>query len=526
MAVAPEIFRLARPPQEIIDLLYGRSRDGRFIALGTRRANKEGAIAPRYFTVLPIRERQAFLPFLDILPDQTKYIGVNTLRRSALKRGKKGFSEEDYLRSIEDGTPRYFRGKAHLVAELVAIFADLDVGKPHDDGHPPITGADAVAEVVRLALSGIVPYPSMLALSGTGAYALWCLKGRRSDHPPEHTTENAHLWRLAGNELHRTLEQALLYPDPRARAKSQWMKAPGTIDTNTGNTVVFMPFYTPDPESGRSAIPLYSLHDLTDRLDIVSVDAPGRRQEIAASLPPMIVGAGIPSRGYALPKAKAPSAKDGGKSKAQAPWRARVRDLELVAQDRGGFKPGVRHFACLHYYGAAWAFYRPKHPSMLAHRQACEALLKFNRKWCRPPLPAPEIDRMMRGGHLRRKYFNVMSDLEITAEESRRLALRQLVPTEDRQERERVRAERSRQLREVRDRVRQLIVEGATNAEIRAALPEVEPSQLCRMRQRLTGISPRKRKPHPSQTPLPLPADDRDAVQAPRDFFSRVRRRA
>ena len=230
-------------------------------------------MAPRFFTVLPIRERQAFLPFLDILPDQTKYIGVNTLRRSALKRANQkrpGTSEEEYLQAITDGKPRYFKAKKDHVAELVAIFADLDVGKPHDDGHPPISAGDAVAEVIRLAFNGLIPYPSMLALSGTGAYALWCLKSKRSDHPPEHTTENAHLWRLAGNELHRTLEQAILYPDPRARARSQWMKAPGTIDTNTGNQVVFMPLYLPDADTGRSSIALYSLPDLIERLDIAS----------------------------------------------------------------------------------------------------------------------------------------------------------------------------------------------------------------------------------------------------------------
>ena len=36
-------------------------------------------------------------------------------------------------------------------------------------------------------------------------------------------------------------------------------------------------------------------------------------------------------------------------------------------------------------------------------------------------------------------------------------------------------------------------------------MPEVEPSQLCRMRQKITGISPKVRKPHPSQTALALP---------------------
>ena len=76
----------------------------------------------------------------------------------------------------------------------------------------------------------------------------------------------------------------------------------------------------------------------------------------------MIVGEGIEYRGYVLPKAKEPSAKDGGKSKAQAPFRARVRDLETVAQDRGGFKQPVRYWACLHYYGAAWAFSQDQAP--------------------------------------------------------------------------------------------------------------------------------------------------------------------
>lgn len=501
MAIAPEILRLARPPQEIIDLLFGRSRDGCYIALGSRRSDKHGDEAPRFFTVLPIRERQAFLPFISILPEQTKYIGVNTLRRSALKRG---VSESEYLQALDDARPRFFKHRAHHIAELVAIFADLDVGKPHDDGHPPITGADAVAEVTRLALNGTIPYPSMLALSGTGAYALWCLRSRRGDHPPKHTTENAHLWRLVGGELHRVLDQALLYPDPRARARSQWMKAPGTIDTRTGSAVVFMPFYVPDPVTGRSSVALYSLPDLVGRLDLVSVDAPAPvRREIAAEIPPPPEGAGFSSRRYALPKTKhPPSPKDGTPSKAQAPFRARARDLELVAAERGGFKQGCRHFAALHYYGASWAFYRIKHPPQEAHRLACHALAEFNRRWCRPSLPAPEVDRMMRGKHTRAHYHTVMRDLGITDDEARRLDLRQLTPRTDREQREQARLERSGKLRARRGDVHRLILAGRTNAAIYAELPGVDRSQVCRIRKRLGFVDP-KRRAHPAQEKIP-----------------------
>lgn len=498
MALAPEILRCARPPQEIIDLLYGRSRDGCYIALGSRRPDKHGKEAPRYFTVLPIRERQAFLPFLDILPEQTKYIGVNTFRRSALMPD---ISDDEYIHAINNARPRWYRPLADHVAELVAIFADLDVGKPHDDGHPPISAGDAVAEVVRLALNGVIPYPSMLALSGTGAYALWCLKSSRSDKPPEHTTENRHRWRLATSELHRILDCALLYPDPRGRGRSQWMKAPGTIDTMTGNRVVFMPFYIPDPDTGRSSVPIYSLHDLLERLDLPTVDAPTRRHEIAGRIPPMPEGEGIPSWRYALKAAKNPSPKDGGTSKAQAPYRARYRDLETVAQARGGFKPGCRHFAALHYYGASWTFYRIKHPPQDAHRLACHALLEFNRRWCKPSLPAHEIERMMSGRHIRAHYYTVMKDIEISDDEARRLGLVQLVPSGDRRERERVKVERSQGLRSRRAEVERLIRDGHTNEEIYAALSNVEPSQICRMRKRL-GIPDPKHRAHPSQVSI------------------------
>lgn len=505
MALAPEILRLARPPQEIIDLLFGRSRDGCCIALHTRRERSDGS-GEGYlpFTILPIRERQAFLPFLGILPEQTKALSVNTFKRSAMKRG---ITDREYLQAIEDARPRWYNHKAHNVAELVTIFADLDVGKPHDDALPPISGADAVAEVARLALNGIIPFPSMLALSGTGAYALWCLKSSRSEKPPKRTTENAHLWRLVGGELHRTLDRALLYPDPRALNRlTQVMKAPGTLDTKTGNAVVFMPFYVPHPDTGRSSIALYTLHDLIERLDLPSVDAPHRRREIAAPLPPMPTGEGIPSRRYALKAAKSPSPKDGGTSKAQAPFRARVRDLEVIAQDRGGFKPGCRHFAALHYYGASWAFYRIKHPAQEAHRLACLALIGFNRRWCKPSLPEREISRMMSGKHTRAHYHTVMKDLGISDDEARRLDLTQLMPKADREQRENKRLMRSYDLKARRGDVHRLIIGGRTNAEIYAELPKVDRSQVCRIRQALKIPDP-KHRAHPSQAEIPAIAE-------------------
>jgi hypothetical protein len=509
VALAPEIVRLARPPQEIIDLLYGRSDDGCCIALHTRRPRADGS-GEGYlpFTILPIRHRQAFLPFLDILPDQTKALGVHTLKRSAMKRG---ITEDEYLRAIEDERPRYFNGRTGNVAELVAIFADLDVGKPHDDGHPPISAVDAILEVQRLAYNGAIPFPSMLALSGTGAYALWCLKSDRRDKPPKCTTENVHLWQQASREIHRILDQAILYPDPKALARlTQVMKAPDTIDTRTGNKVVFTVMNIPDPITGKASAAIYSLHDLIERLDLPSVDAPSRRRAIAASIPAMPTGEGVPSRRYALAPAKNPSPKDGGTSKAQAPWRRRYQDIETVAQARGGFRKGTRHHACLHYYGAAWAYYKIKHPPKEAHRLACVALADFNRRWCNPPRLPVKIERIMRGTHLRAKYYTVMKDLKITDDEARRLALKQLMPKADRDRREQAKSARSVGLHLRRTEIERHIRDGRTNAEIYAALPDAERSQVCRQRQRLKIPDP-KHRAHPSQMPLapaPAPAAD------------------
>lgn len=527
MALAPEIVPLSLPPQEIIHLLYERSRDGCLIALHTRRDRADGS-GEGYlpFTVLPIRERQAFLPFLGILPEQTKALSVNTFKRSAMKRG---VMDQEYLRAIEDARPRFFFHRDPNVAELVAIFADLDVGKPHDDGHPPISAFDAALEVQRLAHNRVIPWPSMLALSGTGAYALWCLKSRSSDHPPKHTTQNAHRWRLIGDALHRTLGKALLYPDPLALNRlTQVMKAPGTIDTRTGNEVVFMVPYVPHPDTGRSTISLYTLDDLLGRLDLPTVDAPGRRHEIAGEIPPppareSIIG--VRSKRYALKPAKNPSPKDGGTSRAQAPFHARVRDLEIVAVSRGGFAQGVRHFACLHYYGAAWRFYGMKHPD--AHRLACQKLADFNRRYCKPPLPPREIERMMSGKHLRTGYSKVMRHLKITDDEARRLDLKQLMPKADREARENVRLMRSFDLKARRGDVHRLIAGGRTNAEIYAELPGVDRSQVCRVRQALKIPDP-SRKAHPSQAEIPAIAEQAPAeakIPARSDAWIAERRR-
>jgi hypothetical protein len=498
-AIVPEVIRYGRPPQEIIDLMYGRSDDGCLIAVHTRRQRADGS-GEGYLplTVIPVPSRQLFLPVLDILPEQTKALGVHTLKRSAMKRN---ISEEQYLQAIEDGRPRHFFGRKDNVAELVTIFADLDVGKPHDDGHPPISAFDATQEVRRLAFHGVIPWPSMLALSGTGAYALWLLKSERLDKPPKCTTDNIHLWQLASNGMHRILDRALLYPDPKALARlTQVMKAPGTLDTKTGNYVGFDVRYVPDHATGRPSVALYSLHDLLDLLDIPSIDAPSRRA-VTTPIPAMLTGEGIPSKRYARKRAKNPSAKDGGTSKAQAPMRARWRDLEKVADARDGFKKGDRHFATLHFYGAAWAFYQCKHPPADAHRLACVALIEFNRRWCTPPRLPGKIEKIMRGKYLQAFYTTVMKDLRITDDEARRLDLRQLKPQADRVIQAEVTAWRSHGLRERRQIIERLIRDGRTNAEIRKEVSGVEPSQVCRMRQRMDIPDP-KHRAHPSQLAL------------------------
>lgn len=509
--LAPEILRLARPPDEIMHLLFGRVRHGSLIALGTRRPDRQGNVTPRFFTAIPADALQQYFPNflrLTIEAEQTGYMGVNTLKRTALvTKGRRAKTDADYLQAIEDGTPQYFRHRKHHVRELVSLFMDLDVGKEHGDGLPRMDAREAVLLMQRLAIYGHIPYPSMLALSGTGAYALWCL--RDEEHPalpPLHTRKNEHILRLIGRAAHHALAEAYLHPDPKAQGIAQWCKVPGTIDTKTGNEVVFMPYFLPDAATGRSSIPLYTFRDLAAHFDVASVDIE-HHPAPAFPAPAMISGAGgMPIR-YPLPVAKTRRAKDGTPSKAQAPYEARLRDLESVASDRGGIGKGKRWQFCLHYFSQAWAYFGIAYEATEAHRRACDLLAAFNARWCKPALPHPEVVRIMSKNRLRAQYHTIMRQLDITAEESERLQLRALIPYQVRAQRTQRKAVRSGGLRSRRQTIEKMIRERLTNAQIFAAAAQYDlpaaslPAMVCRMRKKLCIPNP-KRGAHPLQVSI------------------------
>ena len=402
------------------------------MALGSRRPFRDPRrpAAPRWESIIPIDQRQLYFPsWITQQLENTKYIGTNTFRQSALReyRTRKPQPPELYIDSHRRGKPEYFEFKNEHVRELVTIIADLDVGRPDT-----ISTEDAVGALVARALHGHIPHPSMIGYSGTGAYAIWLLREPHSMDPPLHTKQNAHRWKMITDVIFQKIED--LKPDRIATSKAQWLKAPGTIDTKTGKKVVYLPFYIPN-EVGDPSIRLYTLEELIEELDVPSADTvpqiPAdelRKWEVYK--PP--------------PKTLPAKPKTGGVSKAMAPYRARYQDMETLAISRRGFREPHRYKACFYYFNAVRPCYGMTHEETEAFAIAARKMFEFNRRYCSPPLPNGEVIKILRTGKRVHSFAQtIVRDLGVTREEANDLDLRALIPKDLKDERERERKERT-----------------------------------------------------------------------------------
>ena len=482
-----------RPPDEIVDLWFHRARHGGYMALGSRRPfTKRGKVdparepAPHYYTVIPLSGRQRYFPqFISqlIQENQTGYLGTNTFRKSVLKPYGREKPEAKYIDAIEKSKPEYFEFTNKNVRELVTIMVDLDVGR---DGLFP--AEDAVGSLVARALGGHIPHPSMIGYSGRGAYALWFLRERESEAPPMHTVQNAHVWRLITDEIMGKIED--LYPDHNAKRIAQWVKAPGTVDTKTGNTVVYLPFYLSEGDS--TSIPLYTLDYLVGELDIHTADigAPELPEDRKRLIPPTPDFA--PSR----------KPKTGKPSQPQAPSRARYRDLEVLGIHRKKYREGQRFIACMYYFWSVWTCYSISHDRKEAYQEAVKHLREFNQKYCHPPLSVGEIKKLFKAKYRPKvTYRTIVKALGISAEEAEDLDLRQLIPTEVREKRKADQNERGKDKRDRRKDIDRMIRAGYTNKDISAEIPDYARYRhtVCRRRQKLNMPDPATQE-HKKQT--------------------------
>ena len=438
---------LLQQPLAVLRAIYSRCRADSRIALGSRR---DGAEGPRYLTNVAVGDLDSMLPpILEHAVEETQYVMLNTLHaRHAVKRP---FA----------GEPQYFRARNDSVEELNALYLDLDVGRA--EGPASIPAPMALGMVLIAVQQGRVPLPSLAALSGRGAYAVWLLRGdEEGDPPPRATYEAVARWRAVELELHRRLDH--VFSDGSATAVARWLKRPGTVDTlkvqgretKSGREVIYMTF-----GYDLARVPVYSLPQLSDLLGVQ-----------VAPPPPL---AALPAPEPRERKSRRRTVKVG---KGSEPYAARVREIELLNTHRHGMKPGTRRLALFHYARAVEAWHRITHPedARAAFARAAEQAERLNRTFDPPHSERELYDSLPRrrvgSQKIRTRNATVARDLKVTRAEVEALSLRSIVPTEIAAERAaaelELRVDRDLKVNGVRVEIDSMIRAGLGDSEIAA----------------------------------------------------------
>jgi len=433
---------LALDENEAVDSLYSHCLPDNIVAFGSRRPSaRRPDPFPHFLCPVCVKHLHNQLPGLrahELETKQTQYWTPNTLGPSALRKG----SIETYYEQFAKGRPLYFACTNDNVTELGALFLDLDVGR--DDR--PTPGA-AMGSVFDLCLAERLPWPSLFGLSGRGVYLFWMLQGEGSPRPPIANQANSHLWSLCESALVKRC--ADLYADANATRMCNWLKRAGTVDTKTGNRVVY---YSLGPGVQR-----YRLPDVAKLLDVHSV----------ALVEPTV----------ATSPAK-PLGKGGGHPKAAAPWLCRSTELERLADHRGGIRKGFRHHAL-------WAFFQARqkyHYMTLADddnrrrtaravKMAQDETRRFNSQRCRPPQSPGDLKAAMTPGKKQRvaRGTTIARSLAVTDDEVAAERLVAIVPEHIRAARQdQVKSQKGRNA-ERRDLVDRAIAKGLTTPAIIAS---------------------------------------------------------
>jgi len=409
-----------------IDVIFGRCRPDALIAFGSRRRTKTGDVAPHYLFAVTVEDRERWLPaILQHKVNESQYILQNTLSQRAFARGK---TIEDYNRAIEEQTPIWYGASNNNVTELAAMIVDLDVGRGPDD----LTAWDALAVVMNMTDTGELPRPSLAARSGRGLY-LWWLLTDDAGHPPANTPDNLAQWKLITNELLSRCD--ILNADHQAKNEARWLKRPGTIDTNTGNEVVYSTFGVNHP----GAVPRYKLPKLMEKLELhhSPVMVPLRHGK-------RVVGSKATVN--SSPHTSGPTI-----GNPRAPYIRRLEEIERVAQHRRGIVEGIRETTLFHYFNDRHRYlkmtYRKageENADVRAYTEAQQDTRKFAEAYCYPSLSDAEVEQAF-GGKLNARPRNdtIRDVLRVTDAEARELGLKVLVT--DTVKAERVEAKRIRE---------------------------------------------------------------------------------
>src|SRR5260221_796524 len=156
-----------------------------------------------------------------------------------------------------EGEPQTFSYRKPFVSQIHGLFFDLDVGRAPEHSKSEfdqITADEALAVVLDLVQSNVIPLPTLTAPSGRGRYLLYLFK-----EPVDATAKNVMCWREVVNAFLRRLTR--LAPDCGAcRSLNGLFKAPGS-----GGAVPYSMF-----DDGSQTLRRYEL----DELDAFLVNHP------------------------------------------------------------------------------------------------------------------------------------------------------------------------------------------------------------------------------------------------------------
>lgn len=242
-------------PLNGLGTLYGSIREEGIIAVGRREEPENEYSHIQSYTVFT--ESNWSEQYRDIFwcqDDNTKYVCPNTLTRDALY----GHSPEYVLnRLLKDGETLFYEFNDKFVFELNAISVRLDVSQSK---HPYVRDKSTFCYcyVLHLVNEGKIPLPSIIVFAGSDLHLIWLLREEGNLIPPLRTPKTEQQYKRIAEELvSRTWN---LKSDFRATRLTNWIKAPGIIDSRTGQDVNYLT--TSDPT------PRYTLGELMNMLSL------------------------------------------------------------------------------------------------------------------------------------------------------------------------------------------------------------------------------------------------------------------
>lgn len=244
---------------------------------------------------------------------------------------------------------------------LFAHFADLDVGR-RDRAHPyNLSVGQAIGMVIDEALSGRIPAPSILGISGQGVYVYWLLRDAGGENGVRAYPANVLTWKTVNRELNSRLEHA--GADMKVAGNpTSLLGMPGSQHTTAKRYVSYLPLYDQDKQPFT-----YTLPQIADHVNVRMIETQARRILNRDTAPEL--------------SAKRSAA---GKRGAHVKARKRLQDILKVSYTHGGFPHGKRRMSLSL---AALYMRRSGHDP----KETLKALQALARE-CRPPYPSENND--------------------------------------------------------------------------------------------------------------------------------------